>query len=137
MCRVPQHAGTELMAQGGTRRILHGDVLPPYSSPTQTPLSVPALLPALQITRPAPANLLQPKPLTRRWTWQACPSGLIRIPYQDTKAPPYSVGCPQASLRGSMHTGSELLKAPSHNTAAESHIIAAGASVLSHTCCIA
>ena len=70
-CRVPQQQVMELTAQGANARVLHGAVLPTHSSPAQTPLSVPDLLPALQIPRPMPANLLQPKPLTRRWTWQA------------------------------------------------------------------
>lgn len=73
-CRVPQQHIFELTAQEGSGRVLHGALLPTHSSPAHTPLSVPNLpvLSALQIPRPTPANLLQPKQLTRRWTWQAC-----------------------------------------------------------------
>ena len=86
MYRVPQHQALDLTAYSSNERILRGAVLPTHSGPVQTPLSVPNLwqtprsapnmLPALQIPHPNPANLLQPKPLTRRWTWQACLCGI-------------------------------------------------------------
>lgn len=86
MCRMPQHQALDLTAYSSNERILRGAVLPTHSSPGQTPLSVsnlwqtprsaPNMLPALQIPHPNPANLLQPKPLSRRWTWQACLSGI-------------------------------------------------------------